>query len=463
VETSSVTVSRSGNEVAGSLTLVDASTNAAWDGRVLLWTPDDPGAYLAADYDAVLDLALLDVAGDPIRGPPGVLEFFHHGQGDIVWSKPSEVPLLGGSQVGNDRFLHGRPHIASLGLYDHRARFYEPGTQLFLEPDPLGPVDSPNLYQAFGFDGMNVVDPWGTYEISDEEWTRFNSAYPNATYEQKKAWIDWKFEYKKYVDSQPNRAQRLWKRVTDPFKWVADAWVQGSGEVGRDLAESTIEEAPPVDSEWHQMAVEQGQGGTRAEDPSVWRNEIRTTFGDIGERAFETAAIEGPLQLAGGSALTMSFRRVRRLKQSLRRADDVVGVRPSARWSSTNTPWQRRVFQRPDAEVDWDFVRPAGTRHLPGVSNRTAARRGYAPVRVNPSTGRVDELVLHHANQNPRGSIIETWRSNHGRIPHGMEVYWRKWRPDWAAAWQREQSAYWRWRTGRYNPSPTDRLRLPGD
>ena len=73
----------------------------------------------------------------------------------------AEAPLLGGSQVGNDRFLHGRPHIRTLGLYDHRARFYEPGTQLFLEPDPLGPVDSPNLYQAFGFDGLNVVDPWG--------------------------------------------------------------------------------------------------------------------------------------------------------------------------------------------------------------------------------------------------------------------------------------------------------------
>ena len=31
----------------------------------------------------------------------------------------------------------------------------------FLEPDPLGPVDSPNLYQAFGFDGMNITDPYG--------------------------------------------------------------------------------------------------------------------------------------------------------------------------------------------------------------------------------------------------------------------------------------------------------------
>jgi len=31
----------------------------------------------------------------------------------------------------------------------------------FLEPDPLGPVDSPNLYQAFGYDSFSVTDPLG--------------------------------------------------------------------------------------------------------------------------------------------------------------------------------------------------------------------------------------------------------------------------------------------------------------
>jgi RHS repeat-associated protein len=160
VDESSLTVTRSGNEVPGTLALVDAATDPAWDGRVLLWTPDDPAAYLGARYDVALDLALLDVAGRPVDGPT-TLDYDHIGQGDIVWSKPAEAPLLGGSQVGNDRFLHGRPYIRTLGLYDHRARFYEPGTQLFLEPDPLGPVDSPNLYQAFGFDAGNVVDPYG--------------------------------------------------------------------------------------------------------------------------------------------------------------------------------------------------------------------------------------------------------------------------------------------------------------
>jgi RHS repeat-associated protein len=166
VDASSLTVTRSGNEVVGTLALVDAAADPAWDGRVLLWTPNDPAAYLGARYDVALDLALLDVAGRPLDGP-STLDYDHIGQGDIVWSKPAEAPLLGGSQVGNDRFLHGRPYIRTLGLYDHRARFYEPGTQLFLEPDPLGPVDSPNLYQAFGFDGLNVTDPSGMETLKE--------------------------------------------------------------------------------------------------------------------------------------------------------------------------------------------------------------------------------------------------------------------------------------------------------
>ena len=145
---SSLIVERSDNEVSGTLSLVDADSNPAWDGRVLLWTPDDPVAYSyrGARYDVTLNLNLVDVAGNPMRGPPDTLDFFRHGEGDIVWSKASEVPLLGNSQVGNDRFLHGRPYLGSLGLYDHRARFYEPGTQLFLEPDPLGPVDSARTF-----------------------------------------------------------------------------------------------------------------------------------------------------------------------------------------------------------------------------------------------------------------------------------------------------------------------------
>lgn len=40
---------------------------------------------------------------------------------------------------------------------------------------------------------------------------------------------------------------------------------------------------------------------------------------------------------------------------------------------------------------------------------------------------------------------------------------WRSKRPDWARAWNNEQAAYWRWRTGAYDPPPIDVFRLPGD
>jgi RHS repeat-associated protein len=79
----------------------------------------------------------------------------------VVWVEASQVPVRAFSAFGNDHFLHGRPYVASVGLYDHRARFYEARTGTFLEPDPLGPVDSPNLYQAFSFDALSVTDPWG--------------------------------------------------------------------------------------------------------------------------------------------------------------------------------------------------------------------------------------------------------------------------------------------------------------
>jgi len=133
-------------------------------------------------------------------------------------------------------------------------------------------------------------------------------------------------------------------------------------------------------------------------------------------------------------------------------------------FTEAQTPWRRRVYQRPDLDIDWDFVRPEGTS-LSGKTNWEAATQGYAPGRVNPATGKWDDIVLHHANQDPRGAVIETWRSTHARVPHQMDPPgpWRQSNPEWAQAWQREQAAYWRWRTGEYNPPPTDRLRLPGD
>jgi hypothetical protein len=54
--------------------------------------------------------------------------------------------------------------VPELGLYYYRARWYDPMLGDFLERDPLGPVDSPNLYQALGRNPINITDPQGLYE-----------------------------------------------------------------------------------------------------------------------------------------------------------------------------------------------------------------------------------------------------------------------------------------------------------
>lgn len=68
---------------------------------------------------------------------------------------------LPASALGNRRFYLGRVWDAELGLYDLRARWYSPGLGCFLSPDPLGPVDSWNLYQYGLGSPSTLADPWG--------------------------------------------------------------------------------------------------------------------------------------------------------------------------------------------------------------------------------------------------------------------------------------------------------------
>ena len=68
-----------------------------------------------------------------------------------------EPPVRGQKTASGRFFAPGAPNLWETRLFSPASRQGD----LFLEPDPLGPVDSPNLYQAFGFDGLNVRDPWG--------------------------------------------------------------------------------------------------------------------------------------------------------------------------------------------------------------------------------------------------------------------------------------------------------------
>jgi len=71
--------------------------------------------------------------------------------------------------VNGDFTLHGaRTDVLPDGkvLIDLRNRVYDPRRARFLQRDPLGYVDGPNLYEAFGGNGLVNVDPFG----EDGEW-----------------------------------------------------------------------------------------------------------------------------------------------------------------------------------------------------------------------------------------------------------------------------------------------------
>ncbi|KAA3606479.1 MAG: hypothetical protein DWQ01_17620 [Planctomycetota bacterium] len=89
-------------------------------------------------------LALIDSASQ------SVVERYRYDAFGQVSIEDGNGQSLSASAFGNRRFFLGRIFDQTLGLYDLRARWYDPVLGTFLAPDPSGPVDSWNLYQ-YGF------------------------------------------------------------------------------------------------------------------------------------------------------------------------------------------------------------------------------------------------------------------------------------------------------------------------
>jgi len=73
----------------------------------------------------------------------------------------TEPAPLARSSVGSPFLFHGQYFDYDAGLVYLRARFYDPYSGMFLEPDALGYADSVNLYAGMGNDPVGVRDPSG--------------------------------------------------------------------------------------------------------------------------------------------------------------------------------------------------------------------------------------------------------------------------------------------------------------
>jgi RHS repeat-associated protein len=363
------------------------------------------------------------------------------------------------------------------GLIYAKARFFDPDVGRFLSQDPLlGKSNEPPSLHRYTYAWNRPTfwsDPTGytPEDLAGQEGSDAKPSFGESAIETLDNLVTWLEEKGEEWDegtvteeeTTPGWKDRILEEAGRAWDWLvgeraeqgaaeAEAWLKKKWGTADPLSKSKQE---AIDVLTEELGDEE-LARSAAHDPRP----IKESLAEHGGYATEIVIEEGVVGVAVGVAGKVvdkagDLNRGRRA----RRDGGAAGPAPPGgrRWSKTTTPWQRKVYKRSD--INWDLKRPDG------LTNWQAARKGYAPMRKNPRTGKWEDITLHHANQDPRGAVVEVWRSTHGKAPHQMDPpgNWRKARPDWDRAWRDEQSAYWRWRTGAYDPPPTDKLYLPGD
>jgi len=119
----------------------------------------------------------------------------------------------GGDETGNPLTYTGRFYDHESGLYNYRARYYEPELGVFLSPDPFpkstGNPQEFNEYTYVHNDPVNYKDPLGLYVGSELFWRRVNSDW-NWMEELYKEW-GWS------ADKISAYKSRYWRKLKEMY------------------------------------------------------------------------------------------------------------------------------------------------------------------------------------------------------------------------------------------------------
>jgi|GEM_PF-6926583 len=199
-------------------------------------------------------------------------------------------------------------------------RHYDPQLGRFLQPDPLGYVDGPNVYQYGLNNPANYSDPMG---LAGEPISQ--AAGPDRTLRL----IEMQFEAEAYA-RQVEEETSAWgifkdtlsgtgRTVANWYRTKRGAVVEGAGDAAR---ESVLEAIPEValDPNLQRQAAEvglQGQPVTGASPGAILQNRLRSEGGEIAEVSAEggtdalLTAVEG--EVTAGVAAGMFGRFARSL------------------------------------------------------------------------------------------------------------------------------------------------------
>jgi RHS repeat-associated protein len=163
--------------VAGSVTRI-----SPWQ---LAWRPSESSAWLLGGEYRVSIAGLVELGPEqkPVSSSLLPASFTHLASGSekhIVASVPPETPPRDSSAFGNTTLFQGRLWVPELGLYYYRARWYDPQLVNFIERDPAGYADSPNLMQAFGLNPVSNRDPWGRWVIPPDAGPAWSENDPDS-------------------------------------------------------------------------------------------------------------------------------------------------------------------------------------------------------------------------------------------------------------------------------------------
>lgn len=149
----------------------------------------DPGFSAASDLnrDGSIDNIDSDILSSEwnTSGAAEVVYHYYHfdGSGNVIALTDSEgyvverynYDVFGNvdstGSVNNVYFFTGRRWDSETGLYYYRARMYNPTIGRFMQPDPIGYDDGPNMYVYVGNNPLYFADPYGLCkESSGIDW-----------------------------------------------------------------------------------------------------------------------------------------------------------------------------------------------------------------------------------------------------------------------------------------------------